>query len=99
MGDRALRVANVSGFFGDRMNALREMVLGGPVDVITGDYLAEVTMSVLWKLQQRDPDAGYAPTFLHQLARCWTRSPNGASASSSTPEGSTPPAWPPRSGS
>jgi len=35
-----LRVANVSGFYGDRLSAMREMLDGGPVDVLTGDYLA-----------------------------------------------------------
>ena len=58
--ERDIRIGNVSGFFGDRQSALAEMVRDGDVDVITGDYLAEVTMSVLWKLRRRDPEAGYA---------------------------------------
>ena len=65
---RPIRIANASGFFGDRTSALREVATGGPVDVITGDYLAEVTMAVLAKLRAKDPSAGYAPTFLAQLA-------------------------------
>jgi hypothetical protein len=65
---RPIRIANASGFFGDRHSALREIATGGPVDVITGDYLAEVTMTVLAKLRAKDPSAGYAPTFLTQLA-------------------------------
>ena len=44
MTDRPLRVANGSGFYGDRLAAAREMVEGGPIDVLTGDYLAELTM-------------------------------------------------------
>ena len=43
------------------------MVAGGPIDVLTGDYLAELTMLILWKARQKDPDAGYARTFLTQL--------------------------------
>jgi hypothetical protein len=62
-----LRVANCSGFYGDRLSAAREMVEGGPIDVLTGDYLAELTMMILWKLRQRDPEAGYARTFLTQM--------------------------------
>jgi len=64
---RSVRVANCSGFFGDRMSALQEMVRGGDIDYITGDYLAEVTMLVLAKLRLRDPEAGYAASFLPQL--------------------------------
>ncbi|WP_442785653.1 acyclic terpene utilization AtuA family protein [Actinacidiphila sp. DG2A-62] len=43
------------------------MVEGGPIDVLTGDYLAELTMLLLWKARQRDPDGGYAVSFLAQL--------------------------------
>ncbi|HZE34628.1 MAG TPA: acyclic terpene utilization AtuA family protein [Actinoallomurus sp.] len=66
--DRPVRIANCSGFYGDRMSALAEMVEGGPVDVITGDYLAEVTMLVLAKNRLKKAGAGYARTFLRQLA-------------------------------
>lgn len=62
-----LRVANASGFFGDRLSAAREMVDGGDIDVLTGDWLAELTMGLLAKQQARDPDTGYAPTFVAQL--------------------------------
>ncbi|KAE8765571.1 acyclic terpene utilization AtuA family protein [Georgenia thermotolerans] len=64
---RPLRIANVSGFYGDRLSAAREMLDGGPVDVLTGDWLAELTMSVLARQRARDPDAGYATTFVDQL--------------------------------
>ena len=43
------------------------MVDGGPIDVLTGDYLAELTMLILWKARQKDPRAGYARTFLTQM--------------------------------
>lgn len=62
-----LRIANASGFYGDRASATREMVEGGPVDVVTGDYLAELTMGILWKARQKDPDAGYAATYPSQV--------------------------------
>jgi hypothetical protein len=64
---RAVRIGNCSGFYGDRITAAREMVEGGPIDVLTGDYLAELTMLILWKARQKDPSAGYARTFLTQL--------------------------------
>jgi hypothetical protein len=62
---RVLRVANCSGFFGDRLSAAREMVEGGPIDVLTGDWLAELTMYILHKTRARS--GGYARTFLQQL--------------------------------
>jgi len=62
-----LRIANCSGFYGDRLSAAREMVDGGPIDVLTGDWLAELTMLILWKGQQRDPSRGWAHTFLAQM--------------------------------
>jgi hypothetical protein len=62
-----LRIANCSGFYGDRLSAAREMVEGGPIDVLTGDYLAELTLMILLKDRLRDPDLGYARTFLRQL--------------------------------
>ncbi len=62
-----LRIANCSGFFGDRLSAADEMVNDGPIDVLTGDYLAELTMLILWKSRQRDPSLGYARTFYRQM--------------------------------
>ncbi len=62
-----LRVANCSGFYGDRLAAAREMVEGGPIDVLTGDYLAELTLMILHKDRASDPRQGYAKTFLIQL--------------------------------
>lgn len=65
---QVLRVANCSGFYGDRLSAAREMVEGGPIDVLTGDYLAELTMAILYnQKQQRGDKAGYVGTFLKQL--------------------------------
>jgi hypothetical protein len=67
MSARAVRIGNCSGFYGDRISAAREMVEGGPIDVLTGDYLAELTMLILAKAQAKDPAAGYAKTFLTQV--------------------------------
>jgi hypothetical protein len=63
-----VRIANVSGFYGDRLAAAREMLDGpDPIDVLTGDYLAELTMLILWKARRKDPRAGYATTFVRQM--------------------------------
>ncbi len=65
-GGPVLRIANCSGFYGDRLSAAREMVDGGPIDVLTGDWLAELTMLLLAKSRDRG-GPGYARTFLTQL--------------------------------
>ncbi|GGV94036.1 exopolyphosphatase [Streptomyces gelaticus] len=62
-----LRIGNASGFYGDRFDAVREMLTGGPLDVLTGDYLAELTMLILGRSRLKDPARGYATTFLRQL--------------------------------
>ena len=59
-----LRIGNASGFYGDRFDAVREMLEGGPLDVLTGDYLAELTMGILARDRLRDPETGYAKTFV-----------------------------------
>ncbi|MEU6096657.1 acyclic terpene utilization AtuA family protein [Streptomyces sp. NPDC047079] len=67
---RPLRIGNASGFYGDRFDALREMLTGGPLDVVTGDYLAELTMLILGRDRLKNPAGGYARTFLGQLEEC-----------------------------
>ncbi|MPY46550.1 DUF1446 domain-containing protein, partial [Streptomyces phyllanthi] len=67
---RPLRIGNASGFYGDRFDAMREMLTDGPLDVLTGDYLAELTMLILGRERLKDPGAGYARTFLRQLEEC-----------------------------
>ncbi len=67
MADGVLRVGNCSGFYGDRLSAMREMLEGGPIDVLTGDYLAELTMLILGRDTLKDPSLGYARTFVRQL--------------------------------
>ena len=65
-----LRVGNCSGFYGDRRAAMREMLDGGDLDVLTGDYLAELTMLILGRDQLKDPSLGYARTFVKQAEDC-----------------------------
>ena len=62
-----LRIGNASGFYGDRFSAVAEMLQDGPLDVLTGDYLAELTMLILGRDRLKDPGLGYAKTFLKQL--------------------------------
>lgn len=64
---RPIRIANCSGFYGDRLAAAREMVEGGPIDVLSGDWLAELTLLILLREKLKRPDGGYARTFLVQL--------------------------------
>ncbi|WP_395311916.1 acyclic terpene utilization AtuA family protein [Mycobacterium sp. AMU20-3851] len=65
-----MRIGNCSGFYGDRISAMREMLDGGELDYLTGDYLAELTMLILARDRARNPDLGYAKTFLRQLEDC-----------------------------
>jgi len=62
-----IRIANCSGFFGDRLSAAKEMVEGGPIDVLTGDWLAELTMLILARTRLKRPGGGYARTFVMQM--------------------------------
>ena len=68
--DRPLRIGNCSGFYGDRFDAMREMLEGGDLDVLSGDYLAELTMLILFRNKMKDPSTGYATSFLRQLEDC-----------------------------
>ena len=65
-----VRIGNCSGFYGDRLAAMREMLTGGELDYLTGDYLAELTMLILARDRAKNPDRGYAKTFLRQLEEC-----------------------------
>src|SRR6188474_2912255 len=62
-----IRIANCSGFFGDRPSGALEMVEGGPIDVLTGDWLAELTMLILSRIRAKQPRGGYARTFVNQM--------------------------------
>jgi hypothetical protein len=62
-----IRIANCSGFYGDRLSGAREMVEGGPIDVLTGDWLAELTMLILARSRASRPRGGFARTFVNQM--------------------------------
>jgi len=62
-----IRIANCSGFYGDRLSAAKEMIDGGPIDVLTGDWLAELTMLILARTQAKHPGGGYARSFVTQM--------------------------------
>ena len=66
-GQRPIRIGNCSGFYGDRASAMADMAQAGGIDVLTGDYLAEVTMLILGKARAKDSTKGYATTFLQHL--------------------------------
>jgi Acyclic terpene utilisation family protein AtuA len=66
----AVRIGNCSGFYGDRLSAMHEMLSGGELDYVTGDYLAELTMLILGRDKMKHPERGYAKTFLTQLEEC-----------------------------
>ena len=70
MADTTVRIGNCSGFYGDRLTAMREMLTGGELDFLTGDYLAELTMLILARDRAKAPERGYAKTFLTQLEEC-----------------------------
>src|ERR1700743_1858333 len=65
-----VRIGNCSGFYGDRSSAMREMLTGGELDYLTGDYLAELTMLILGRDRMKHPERGYAKTFLPKRETC-----------------------------
>ena len=68
MKEEFIRIANCSGYYGDKLSAAKDLVDGGPIDVLTGDYLAELTMAILFgQKMQRGEDKGYVGTFLKQI--------------------------------
>ncbi|MCP3942682.1 MAG: DUF1446 domain-containing protein [Desulfobacteraceae bacterium] len=66
MNDKLI-IANCSGFLGDRLSAAKQMVTGGKIHVLTGDYLAELTMALLFRMKMKSPEKGYATPFLKQM--------------------------------
>src|SRR6266567_3185474 len=65
----SLRIGNGCGFWGDNLDAPIDLARDGRLDVLTLEYLAELTMSILALQKQRDPSAGYAGDFLDVLDR------------------------------
>ena len=74
MADREVKkdkvlIANGQGFWGDSILGPIRLVNEGPLDYLTLDYLAEVTMSIMQKLKSRDPGKGYATDFVEMCRR------------------------------
>ena len=67
MSERVLRIGNASGYWGDDLTVLRRQIEGGPLDFVSLDFLAEITMSILQKQRDRDPSAGFARDFVDQM--------------------------------
>src|ERR1700704_5362595 len=68
-GERVVRIANGQGFWGDSVDAPVRLIEEGPLDFLTLDYLAEVTMSILQKQKRKDPRAGFATDFVELIRR------------------------------
>jgi hypothetical protein len=66
---KTIRIANGQGFWGDSLEAPVEQVRRGPIDYLTLDYLAEITMSIMQKQRARDPRSGYARDFVAMIER------------------------------
>jgi len=89
-----IRIANCSGFYGDRLAAAAEMVEGGPIDVLTGDWLAELTMLILARTQAKRPGGGTHAASSTRWSTSWAPASSAASRWSPTPGASTRPAVP-----
>ena len=66
---KTIKIANGQGFWGDSLEAPVQLVERGPIDYLTLDYLAEITMSIMQKQRARDPRFGYAHDFIGVMAR------------------------------
>src|SRR5262249_22970592 len=66
---KTIRISNGEGFWGAWLDAPIQLVERGPIDYLTLDYLAEITMSIMQKQKSRDPNAGYARDFLYVVGR------------------------------
>ena len=66
-GPHTIRIANAGGYWGDDLSQFKRQVELGPVDYVTLDFLAEITMSIMQKQRARDPEAGYARDFITQV--------------------------------
>src|SRR4051812_46249363 len=69
MASRSLRVGNGAGFWGDNLDAPVSLARDGSLDVLTLEYLAELTLAILSHLRARDPKAGYVTDFPELLER------------------------------
>ena len=68
MVERTVRIGSCSGFWGDSTDGARQLVASGQIDYLVGDYLAEITMSLLARAKLKDPALGYTPDFIEAVA-------------------------------
>ncbi len=68
--EKTIRVGNAGGYWGDDLGAMKRQLSQGPLDYLTQDFLAEITMSILQKQRRRNPSLGYAADFLDQIREC-----------------------------
>ena len=61
---RTIRIGSCPGFWGDSLDGARQLVEQGRIDYLVGDYLAEITMSLLARAKLKDPEQGYTPDFV-----------------------------------
>ena len=66
---KVIRIANGQGFWGDSIDAPVNLIKNGPIDYLTLDYLAEVTLSIMQRQKLKRPDAGYARDFVDLIDR------------------------------
>ena len=64
-----IRIGNGQGFWGDSIDAPVRLAKDGPLDYLTLDYLAEVTLSIMQRQKLKNPNAGYARDFLDLVER------------------------------
>ena len=67
---KKIRIGNAGGYWGDDLSAMKRQLEGGPLDYITMDFLAEITMSILQRQRATNSELGYAVDFLDQLQEC-----------------------------
>lgn len=67
---KTIRIGNAGGYWGDDLSALKRQLTGGPLDYITIDFLAEITMSILQGQRKKNPELGYATDFVGQMEEC-----------------------------
>src|SRR5450755_4004753 len=67
-GEHTVRIGSCSGFWGDSLDGARQLVEGGRIDYLVGDYLAEITMSLLARAKLKDPTLGFTPDFIEAVA-------------------------------
>ncbi len=68
MSEHTIRIGSCSGFWGDSLDGARQLVESGQIDYLVGDYLAEITMSLLARAKLKDPTLGYTPDFVEAVA-------------------------------